>query len=122
MDTQLRLIPFFAFRNIQIPRHIAPEFKVEKINDDDYKIIPAPLVIKDGNDFDSLYINYDKLLPEYRNLYAAQMCTFSVNENGTYKLETRIYSKDESELIENRTYELQKKKRFFPKLRDIIKK
>lgn len=91
MNTQLRLIPFFAFLGKKVPRYIKPEFKVDQVGEDEYKIMPAPLIMKDGIDFEHLYFNFDQLLPEYKELYCNDLYLFSSKENGNYQLETRTY-------------------------------
>lgn len=101
METQLRLVPFFSFLNKKIPRYITPEYKVEQLDEDNYRILPAPLVMKDGKDFESLYFNFDKLKPEYKEIYNSDLHTFCMNENGNYQLEIKNYQLQKKKTIMN---------------------
>ena len=92
MKTELHLLSFANINLKHLPKKTPLEYQVIG-EDGSYRIVSAPIVLKNKEALTSLYYDFDKLSEEEQLFYQSVMMTYTKKEDGTYKLETRIYEK-----------------------------
>lgn len=88
------IVHLLAFANVdlkKVPKRAKLEYQGIPLGEEKIQLLQAPLIVKEKQQLNHLYYDFDQLSPDEQEFYASQRLNYEQLPDGTYQLAIKSY-------------------------------